>query len=68
VTAAELSAVDSLSGRLAVAHDALAGLLQWFGLAEPTQITREGALVPRAWGMGREQIERWASEHGVACQ
>jgi hypothetical protein len=66
--AADLAAAAEQHGRLVTAHNALAGLLQHFGLAEPTQLTADGAVVTRTWGVDQRHVERWADDHGVPHQ
>ncbi|MDQ3569831.1 MAG: ATP-binding protein [Actinomycetota bacterium] len=68
-TVADLAAVSSLQQRLTVTHAALSGLLQWFGVAEPPQILRDGTIVPQQFTMSRyRQVERWAADHGVLAK
>lgn len=67
-TTADLTAVDTIQARFAVAHQALAGLLQWFGVAEPLQVKRDGSLVSRHWETASTQVEQWAIRVGVPCE
>ena len=68
-TVADLAAVSSLQQRLGVAHAALSGLLQWFGVAEPPQLLRDGTIVPQEFTMSRyREVERWAADHGVPAK
>jgi hypothetical protein len=68
-TVADLAAVSSLQQRLAVTHAALSGLLQWFGVAEPPQLLRDGTIVPQQFTMSRyREVERWAADHGVPAK
>lgn len=68
-TVADLACVSSLQQRLAVTHAALSGLLQWFGVAEPTQIMRDGTIVPQQFTMSRyREVERWATDRGVPAK
>lgn len=67
-TTVDLAAVDTIQRRFVVAHHLLAGLLQWFGLAEPLQITRTGALVSRQWPRAWSQVEQWAQQWDVECE
>lgn len=64
-TTVDLAAVDTIQRRFVVAYHLLAGLLQWFGLAEPLQITRTGVLVPLQWPRAWSQVEQWAQQWGV---
>jgi hypothetical protein len=66
VTIVDLSAVETMTQRLAVTHTLLAGLLQWFGRPEPRHIARDGALRAGAW-RSADQVRRWAAHHGVPC-
>lgn len=68
-TVADLANVATLQQRLSVAHGALSGLLQWFGVAEPPQLQRDGTIVPQQFTMSHyRQVERWAADHGVLVQ
>lgn len=68
-TVADLTAVDTDQQRLSVTYRLLAGLLQWFGMAEPAQLRPSGALVARQFGMGSyRQIIEWAVRHGVEVE
>ena len=66
---ADLSATLAVQQRLAVLHQLLAGILQWFGLAEPAQVRPDGSLVTRQFTMARHQeVSSWAQEHGVEAE
>lgn len=68
-TVADLAAVSSLQERLAVTHAALSGLLQWFGVAEPLQILRDGTIVPQQFTMSwYREVESWATYHDVPAK
>ena len=55
--------------RLSVLHQALAGLLHWFGLPEPAQILADGSIVPRQFTMSRyREAEAWATANGVSAE
>jgi hypothetical protein len=67
--AVDLAAVDSLQQRLVVSYEALSGLLQWFGLPEPTQLLPDGMIVPSEFLMSRyRQVVQWARDNGIACK
>lgn len=46
---------------------AAAGILQWFGVAEPPHIASDGAVRSNEWGVPRQgrDIATWADLHGV---
>jgi hypothetical protein len=68
-TMADLAAVDTVQRRLAVAYQALAGLLQWFGMAEPAQLRPDGTIQPAQFLMSRySQVEQWAGIFGVDAE
>ncbi len=68
-TVADLSATLTMQQRLSVLHQALAGLLHWFGLPEPAQILADGTLVPRQFTMSRyREAEAWATANGVDAE
>lgn len=50
-TIADLSAVESLQERLVVARRTLDGIFQCFGIAECTQLQRDGSVVAAEWSM-----------------
>jgi len=65
-TVIDLSNLDTVQQRLAVTYGLLAGLLQWFGLAEPAQLRRNGAVVARGFGLRRaRQVVAWAEQGDV---
>lgn len=64
----DLAAVDTTQRRFVVAHHLLAGVLQWFGLAEPRQVRRDGSLESRQWGRASSQVEQWAQQWDVECE
>lgn len=67
-TVADLSATLTLQ-RLCVLHQAIAGLLYWFGLPEAAQIVADGTLVPRRFTMSRyRDVEAWATANGVDAE
>lgn len=69
VTSADLTATGTVQDRLVAARGTAAALLQHFGIAEPEQLTEQGAVVVGAWGeASRHQIERWAADWGVEVQ
>lgn len=66
-TVADLAAVGSTQDRLVVCHRVLSGVLQWFGRAEPEQISADGSVVRRQWrNRDIPQVERWALARGVS--
>lgn len=66
---ADLSVTLTVQQRLAVLHQLLAGILHWFGLAEPAQIRSDGTLVPRQFTMSRyREVETWAKTNGVEAE
>ena len=66
---ADLAAVDTVQKRLIVAYHASAGLLQWFGVPEPTQLRRDGTIVPVQFLKARHrQVEQWARDFGVRAE
>lgn len=68
-TVANLSATLTMQQRLSVLHQALAGLLHWFGLPEPAQILADGTLVPRQFTMSwYREAEAWATANGVDAE
>ena len=68
-TVADLAAVDTVQQRLSVAHAALSAVLQHFGLAEPSQLARDGTIVPGQFGMSKYRaVERWALDRGVQAE
>ena len=45
----DLRAVQGIQERLALDHRIVAALLQWFGVAQPVQITADGLINPEGW-------------------
>jgi hypothetical protein len=65
-TIADLSAVESLQERLAVAQRTLDGISQCFGIAECTQLRGDGSVVAAEWSMSVYARGRdWARREGV---
>jgi hypothetical protein len=68
-TVADLGVTLTVQQRLSVLHQALAGLLHWFGLPEPAQILADGSIVPRQFTMSRyREAEAWATANGVSAE
>jgi len=68
-TVADLANTGTLQQRLSVAHAALSGLLQWFGIAEPRQIKPDGTIVPSEFTMSHyRRVEKWATNHDVPAE
>lgn len=66
---ADLAAVDTVQQRLAVSYQAAAGLLQWFGLAEPDQLKADGTIVLGGYsGSQSTQAYRWAKRYAVETE
>jgi hypothetical protein len=66
---ADLSATLAVQQRLAVLHQLLAGILQWFGLAEPAQVRPDGSLVtPQFTTTWHKEVSSWAREHDVEAE
>ncbi|HEX7303034.1 hypothetical protein, partial [Lentzea sp.] len=66
-TVADLSATESMQDRLVVAYNALIGPFQAFGLPEPSQLTRDGSLVPREFMRADRKVREWAQNYDVSC-
>jgi hypothetical protein len=65
-TVVDLRAAGNIQQRLAVTYRVLAGLLQWFGLAEPRQLLPDGTIVPAEFRMSNyREVERWARANEV---
>jgi hypothetical protein len=66
---ADLSATLTVQQRLAVLHQLLAGILQWFGLAEPAQLRSDGTLVTSQFTMTwHREVSSWARDNGVNAE
>lgn len=66
---ADLSATLTVQQRLAVLHQLLAGILQWFGLAEPAQLRSGGTLVTSQFTMTwHREVSSWARDNGVNAE
>ncbi len=66
---ADLSATLTVQQRLAVLHQLLAGILQWFGLAEPAQLRSDGTLVTRQFTITwHREVSSWARDNGVNAE
>lgn len=68
-TVADLAAVDTIQQRLAISYQAAAGLLQWFGLAEPDQLRPDGTIVLAgfSYSQSRQALE-WAKRNSVQTE
>jgi hypothetical protein len=65
-TVVDLASVGGNQDRMIVTYWLLRGILQWFGIAEPRQVTHYGALVLPAFSHSmRRQVEVWAQRLGV---
>lgn len=60
----DLAFAETFQQRLSISHVTLSSLMQWFGIAEPAQITAEGELVALEWWDHR-MAEDWARLYGV---
>jgi hypothetical protein len=65
----DLAATDAVQQRLAVTYRLLAGLLSWFGLAEPAQIKPNGMIATQQFLISqRRVVTTWCEWHGVEIE
>lgn len=67
-TVADLAFVDTVQRRLAVTHTALGRLLNWFAVAEPRELRRDGSISLHDWGHDYRRAEQWARANGVSTR
>lgn len=63
----DLALATDVTGRLALAHQAVTALLPWFGIADTDMITARGEIRPQEWGsdQNKQSTSDWAVHNGA---